>query len=254
MRKAFTLIELLVVIAIIAILAAILFPVFAQAKAAAKKTQCLSNLKQLGTAFMLYEGDSDDVLPNAAMGPPAGGGGGWMYYSTFGVYPATAPVFDPTKGSLYPYAKNNGIFVCPTDSVASKSLDSYAINSCLVAHTPLVTPDSSVLYAGRSAGFVQQPADTMLIGEEATFGAPDTGSTDDAYLRLDGAGSNPIAIRHSSSGNGGTANITFMDGHSKSMWFQNQGAKLNGGVWSNMPQHDVQTGKGTITDADCGAI
>lgn len=61
-RKAFTLIELLVVIAIIAILAAILFPVFAQAKYAAKRTQSLSNLKQIGTASMIYTNDSDDVL------------------------------------------------------------------------------------------------------------------------------------------------------------------------------------------------
>ena len=59
-RRGFTLIELLVVIAIIAILAAILFPVFAQAKAAAKKTQALSNLKQLGTATFMYMGDYDD--------------------------------------------------------------------------------------------------------------------------------------------------------------------------------------------------
>jgi prepilin-type N-terminal cleavage/methylation domain-containing protein/prepilin-type processing-associated H-X9-DG protein len=61
MRKAFTLIELLVVIAIIAILAAILFPVFAQAKEAAKKTGDLSNLKQLGTALQMYMGDYDDT-------------------------------------------------------------------------------------------------------------------------------------------------------------------------------------------------
>jgi len=60
MKRAFTLIELLVVIAIIAILAAILFPVFAQAKAAAKKTQALSNVKQLGLANMMYQGDNDD--------------------------------------------------------------------------------------------------------------------------------------------------------------------------------------------------
>ena len=64
-KKAFTLIELLVVIAIIAILAAILFPVFAQAKAAAKKTAALSSIKQTGTAIAIYQGDSDDVYPYA---------------------------------------------------------------------------------------------------------------------------------------------------------------------------------------------
>ncbi|MES1228346.1 MAG: prepilin-type N-terminal cleavage/methylation domain-containing protein, partial [Armatimonadota bacterium] len=62
-RSAFTLIELLVVIAIIAILAAILFPVFAQAKIAAKKTSCLSNVKQMATAAQLYLGDFDDNYP-----------------------------------------------------------------------------------------------------------------------------------------------------------------------------------------------
>lgn len=62
-KRAFTLIELLVVIAIIAILAAILFPVFAQAKEAAKKTQCVSNTKQTALAAMMYAGDSDDTLP-----------------------------------------------------------------------------------------------------------------------------------------------------------------------------------------------
>src|SRR5947208_1947853 len=63
MKKAFTLIELLVVIAIIAILAAILFPVFAQAKLAAKKTQGLNETKQIGIGFNLYVNDYDDVLP-----------------------------------------------------------------------------------------------------------------------------------------------------------------------------------------------
>src|SRR5437016_417485 len=71
-RRAFTLIELLVVIAIIAILAAILFPVFAQAKIAAKGTASLSNIKQLGTAWVLYANDADDVAvpaQNATPGP-----------------------------------------------------------------------------------------------------------------------------------------------------------------------------------------
>src|SRR5947209_9645766 len=62
-RRAFTLIELLVVIAIIAILAAILFPVFAQARAKARQASCLSNLRQLGTAFMMYNQDYDETYP-----------------------------------------------------------------------------------------------------------------------------------------------------------------------------------------------
>ena len=65
-KAAFTLIELLVVIAIIAILAAILFPVFAQAKEAAKKTQCLSNKKQIATSTLIYCADHDDYFPMSA--------------------------------------------------------------------------------------------------------------------------------------------------------------------------------------------
>jgi len=132
MKKAFTLIELLVVIAIIAILAAILFPVFAQAKEAAKKTAYISSMKQTGTAAQIYEADVDDVMPLAYGVRPAG------TWETGVVTPVpansilTAPWNDPLRvsgaacfwaNSLQPYMKNYQMLEmpgAPTNSVAGE--------------------------------------------------------------------------------------------------------------------------------------
>jgi prepilin-type N-terminal cleavage/methylation domain-containing protein/prepilin-type processing-associated H-X9-DG protein len=104
MKRAFTLIELLVVIAIIAILAAILFPVFAQAKEAAKKTADLSNLKQLGTALMMYNADYDDMGPQTT----------WSERDT-----QTRQRLHRAKihwsYTMQPYVKNLDIFYSPGD-------------------------------------------------------------------------------------------------------------------------------------------
>jgi prepilin-type N-terminal cleavage/methylation domain-containing protein/prepilin-type processing-associated H-X9-DG protein len=103
-RRAFTLIELLVVIAIIAILAAILFPVFAQAKEAAKKTSSLNNLKQLGTASMIYFADNDDTsFPASTSGPS-----GTTNPDNFGVF--------RWPWLLVPYTKSMAIFRSPSDT------------------------------------------------------------------------------------------------------------------------------------------
>lgn len=121
MKRAFTLIELLVVIAIIAILAAILFPVFAQAKAAAKKTAAISNQKQLGTAILIYMTDSDDIYPRnddcqpgsslnpalttAAWNPTGVGCTAGPYYNRMNHY--------AWQKWVLPYTKNRQIFDHP---------------------------------------------------------------------------------------------------------------------------------------------
>jgi prepilin-type N-terminal cleavage/methylation domain-containing protein/prepilin-type processing-associated H-X9-DG protein len=94
MKKAFTLIELLVVIAIIAILAAILFPVFAQAKAAAKKTASLSNVKNIGTAMLIYLNDNDDYYPQG------------QYYTSGKLNTAGGSVPFTWQHAVYPYIKS----------------------------------------------------------------------------------------------------------------------------------------------------
>ncbi|MEJ5251151.1 MAG: DUF1559 domain-containing protein [Armatimonadota bacterium] len=109
MRRAFTLIELLVVIAIIAILAAILFPVFAQAREKARQTSCLSNMKQLGLAVLMYANDYDEKFPNS-------GSWEWWEWQAEHDNPASHP-----GGIVYrlrPYVKNMGIFACPSDDGA----------------------------------------------------------------------------------------------------------------------------------------
>jgi prepilin-type N-terminal cleavage/methylation domain-containing protein/prepilin-type processing-associated H-X9-DG protein len=105
--RGFTLIELLVVIAIIAILAAILFPVFAQAKAAAKKTSCLSNSKQIGTAELMYMNDYEDQIHELYPGGCTNNAGNVAPYTWM--------------GTLQPYIKSVDLFNCPAASNKIKS-------------------------------------------------------------------------------------------------------------------------------------
>lgn len=108
-NRAFTLIELLVVIAIIAILAAILFPVFAQAKVAAKKTAVLSNAKQMGLSAIMYSADSDDIFP-----PAMSYTGGWEFHSWAVL--------------AFPYIKNSGILMDPF-TPAKETDNPFVLNS-----------------------------------------------------------------------------------------------------------------------------
>ncbi|MBC7329256.1 prepilin-type N-terminal cleavage/methylation domain-containing protein [bacterium] len=103
-RRGFTLIELLVVIAIIAILAAILFPVFSRAREQARKTACLSNMKQIGMGLMMYLQDWDETFP----------------YCTSCNAPGVGSPTDHPQGKLHPYIKNAAVWDCPSEAIQDR--------------------------------------------------------------------------------------------------------------------------------------
>lgn len=112
-KRAFTLIELLVVIAIIALLAALLFPVFATARGKAREISCVSNLRQIGTAIKLYTQDWDEIYPWAVdptdkFTPQIWGG--------FPQFQAEIPFMPLMHEALQPYVKNLQVFGCPADT------------------------------------------------------------------------------------------------------------------------------------------
>jgi prepilin-type N-terminal cleavage/methylation domain-containing protein/prepilin-type processing-associated H-X9-DG protein len=160
-RRAFTLIELLVVIAIIAILAAILFPVFAQAREAARKASCQSNLKQLGNAFMMYVQDYDEVFPQP-------GSTGAASVGQFYIYPPDASGVTPAPDSprwlswgwvLQPYIRNVQVMKCPSTAVD----DLFGLGSY-----PQQVPVSytyNKLLAWNSMAAVRAPASIFLVNE-----------------------------------------------------------------------------------------
>jgi len=199
-KRGFTLIELLVVIAILAILAAILLPVFARVRENARKANCVSNVRQIGMATMAYAQDYDEFLPCTWDGGTLGdgatsGAGGWMHFTNFNG-PAT---FYPAWGSLYPYVKNTGVYQCPSDT--ARLGNSYAINSLLSVNSGIVA-----FHLGLPLAALQEPASTFLFAEEGFPGsAADT--TDDGYFMVSG---NKLTRRHA-----GGCDFAYCDGHAK---------------------------------------
>lgn len=106
-KRAFTLIELLVVIAIIALLAAILFPVFARARENARRTACQSNMKQMGLAFIQYSQDYDEKYPNGTLGAVVGSA-----YNQFGT---------GWGAQVLPYTKSTQLYKCPSETMRART-------------------------------------------------------------------------------------------------------------------------------------
>jgi prepilin-type N-terminal cleavage/methylation domain-containing protein/prepilin-type processing-associated H-X9-DG protein len=235
--RGFTLIELLVVIAIIAILAAILFPVFAQAREKARQTTCLSNQKQLGLGFMMYIQDYDELMPLAKINYGAGTAWTGGYMTTPPNWRAGDVVSRSSywSNSIQPYLKNDGIYACPSGNpftvtstagaLVKPSEMTYNMNGLLTQY-----PQAGIESAAKCILLWEGSGKTKLQGfasENPSLGCADA-NANCAYV----AGSvNASGVATCQTGNGGTglmygventmyihsngANFMFADGHAK---------------------------------------
>ena len=204
-RKGFTLIELLVVIAIIAILAAILFPVFSQAREKARQTSCLSNQKQVGTSVQMYVQDYDERLFFRANASRTGA-------------TASGNAANPVRwwNALMPYMKNTQILACPSDGNPTPSKDVNGVANILRSYIACNAAESL------SLAQIDVPVETIVITEKR--GDPQAGDPTASWIephngdfRYDAATDKmtTLANRHS-----GGLNCVFFDGHAK--WYRPQ--------------------------------
>ena len=236
--KGFTLIELLVVIAIIAILAAILFPVFAQAKAAAKKTACLSNSKQIGVAVLMYLNDNDDTTPGIyGTGIPGSG----TSQST-----SMTPGVDVWQ-LILPYTKNMNVFYAPEYNVQNPGCIQYTYpglpgytnpsNQCLgygynwgfipyagggLFGDPTYDPTANMYSVpGVSATTADNPAGLAVWGDTTSPSQFSMAALDEIVnLELLSPGGPTGNERNSQLRHNGSFNLNYLDGHAKSLQFK----------------------------------
>jgi prepilin-type N-terminal cleavage/methylation domain-containing protein/prepilin-type processing-associated H-X9-DG protein len=221
-RIGFTLIELLVVIAIIAILAAILFPVFAQAREKARATACLSNLKQVGLALMMYVQDYDET------NPPRNDG-----VQDFN-NPA-APTYKPNfLGCLTPYTRNKGIYECPSVPALTTTGPQLCTNLSCTSYL------GNAVVMGRPIAIIPAPADIIYTQElfnkrgMAFFRPGHNAVTNEYYYwhfpRPDAPTMENYTFVHMEGGN-----LLFCDGHAK----HRKGKSMRSKEFGLTPDDDV---------------
>jgi len=211
-KSGFTPIELLVVIAIIAILAAILFPVFAQAREKARGISCLSNMKQAGLAYAMYTQDYDETTPlQQSKSTVANGGGYWFWL-------------------IQPYVKNWNLMLCPDRTIITISTgdkypaavngrllgfgynDGWMSDSCLGLTCQVPDPNvpGKTMRPGQPIASITNPADCVAFGD--TYDTPGYSIAMDNIISNSDGPKGSSNVRHM-----GMLNYAFVDGHAKSI-------------------------------------
>jgi prepilin-type N-terminal cleavage/methylation domain-containing protein/prepilin-type processing-associated H-X9-DG protein len=211
-RRGFTLIELLVVIAIIGLLAAMVFPVFARAREKARQAVCLSNLKQIALAMMMYMQD------NGSMYVPAQSPDNLMRWH--GRRLTTNDPFDPTAGPLWDYYRSETLKVCPSFSPAAEAegfeqgTGGYGYNAQYVGGSPTTWP--AMCNPARESQ-INDPTATVLLTDAAFVDCEanlfEYSFCEAPYYQLWGSPTDPSThFRH-----GAFTNVAFCDGHARAM-------------------------------------
>jgi prepilin-type N-terminal cleavage/methylation domain-containing protein/prepilin-type processing-associated H-X9-DG protein len=208
-KSAFTLIELLAVIAVVAILASLLLPALSQGREAARRAQCIDNLRQLGLAAQMYWDENDDWTFRYLAGATNGGRLYWFGWLKPGAEGERE--FDAVQGALYPYLQGRGVELCPSFDYGN-SLYKYKASSAAFGY-------GYNRYLGRSSinlSTVRRPVDTALFADAAQVNdfqdpaSPERPLLEEFYYvdADDGLGYPNGHFRHR-----GQANVVFCDGH-----------------------------------------
>lgn len=208
-RRGFTLVELLVVIVIIAMLSAILFPVFAQARGAAEKTNCIENSRQLALAARLYESDADDHLFLY----------GYWENNRYVTWWGDLATGDPKYALLYPYTKSGEIRGCPSArELVNDTNTPYTMGYGMNFRMFYRYPPEVKQYEFRALVMsqVERPTETIFLGDAAKFDTSDSRVKTSPWLFGD-SWTYHLQARHT----GDKSNVTWIDGHasSRSLWY-----------------------------------